>query len=146
MVKHVRVVSKEIEFDTEASGRRLFYKNLSETVSDTVAGSKLRNGVATVFVTGSTGALITIEDEPGLREDLTRALEKIAPTGIPYKHEEAWHDGNGHSHIRASILGSSIAIPFKDSRLTLGTWQQLLFVELDVRNRHRKLIVQMIGE
>jgi len=115
-------------------------------VSDLVARSGLRTGVVTVFVIGSTGALITIEDEPGLREDLSTALERIAPAGIPYKHEEAWHDGNGHSHIRASILGPSITIPFNDSRLVLGTWQQILFVELDVRNRHRKLIVQMIGE
>lgn len=142
----MRIVSREIEFDTEASGERLFYKNVSAMVSDLVAGSGLEAGVVTVFVIGSTGALITIEDEPGLREDLSTALEKIAPAGIPYKHEEAWHDGNGHSHIRASILGPSITIPFNDSRLVLGTWQQLLFVELDVRNRHRKLIVQMIGE
>jgi len=142
----MRVVSREIEFDTEASGERLFYKNVSGMVSDLVARSGLRTGVVTVFVIGSTGALITIEDEPGLREDLSTALERIAPAGIPYKHEEAWHDGNGHSHIRASILGPSITIPFNDSRLVLGTWQQILFVELDVRNRHRKLIVQMIGE
>lgn len=142
----MRIVSRKIEFDTEASGERLFYKNVSAMVSDLVAGSGLEAGVVTVFVIGSTGALITIEDEPGLREDLSTALEKIAPAGIPYKHEEAWHDGNGHSHIRASILGPSITIPFNDSRLVLGTWQQLLFVELDVRNRHRKLIVQMIGE
>ena len=142
----MRVVSREIEFDTEASEKGLSYKNLSEVVSDIVAQSGLRSGLVTVFVTGSTGALITIEDEPGLREDFAAALERIAPLGIPYKHEEAWRDGNGHSHVRASILGPSITIPFNDSALALGTWQQLLFLELDVRNRRRRLAVQMIGE
>ena len=142
----MRISSREISFETKASGNKLFYRNLSTTISDLVAESGLKKGIVTVFVTGSTGAVVAIEDEPGLREDLAEALEKIAPIGLPYKHEEAWHDGNGHSHIRASLLGPSLTIPFNDSRLALGTWQQILFVELDVRNRSRRLVAQIIGE
>lgn len=142
----LRVSSSEISFDTEASGENLYYRNISRDVSGVVENSGLTKGIVTVFVTGSTGAVIMIEDEPGLREDLAEALEKIAPVGFPYRHEEAWHDGNGHSHVRASLLGPSITIPFNNSRLALGAWQQLLFVELDIRNRKRTLVVQMIGE
>jgi len=133
-------------FETEASGERLFYKNITEEVSEIVARSGLGRGLVNIFVEGSTGALISMEDEPGLREDLARALDRLVPAGLPYRHEEAWHDGNGHSHVRASLLGPSITLPFNESGLGLGTWQQLLFVELDVRDRRRQIRIQIIGE
>jgi len=97
-------------------------------------------------VPGATGAVTTIEYEPGLLKDLPAILERISPKGMEYEHELRWHDGNGHSHCRASILGPSLTVPFVDKKLTLGTWQQIVFVELDVRSRNRKLIVQIIGE
>jgi secondary thiamine-phosphate synthase enzyme len=111
-----------------------------------VAESTLKNGIITVFVPGSTGALTTIEYEPGLLQDLPNALERLASKKLMYEHEKRWHDGNGHSHVRASIMGPSITVPFVDGRLTLGTWQQLVFVELDVRRRKRNLILQIVGE
>jgi secondary thiamine-phosphate synthase enzyme len=120
--------------------------DITQAVEKTVTGSKLQNGVATVFVPGSTGALTTIEYENGLLQDLPAAMERIAPRNITYEHDKRWHDGNGHSHIRASIIGPSISVPFVEGRLTLGNWQQLVFVELDARSRSRDLIVQIIGE
>jgi len=108
--------------------------------------SKLQDGVITVFVPGSTGALTTIEYEDGLLQDLPVALERVAPKNVVYQHEKRWHDGNGHSHVRASIIGPSISVPFVKGKLTLGTWQQLVFVELDTRSRSRDLIAQVIGK
>ncbi len=120
--------------------------DLTDDLEKTVGYSGLRRGIVTVFVPGSTGALTTIEYEPGLLHDLPAALERIAPREISYEHEKRWHDGNGHSHVRASILGPSLTVPFVDGKLLLGTWQQIVFVELDVRPRTRELVVQMIGE
>jgi secondary thiamine-phosphate synthase enzyme len=97
-------------------------------------------------VPGSTGALTTIEYEPGLLHDLPTALERVAPRETSYEHDKRWHDGNGHSHVRASILGPSLTVPFEDGKLILGTWQQIIFIELDVRARTRDLVVQIIGE
>lgn len=115
-------------------------------VEDSVKKSRVRNGVVTVFVPGSTGALTTIEFEPGLLQDLPDILEKVSPKSYPYEHERRWHDGNGHSHVRASIIGPSLTVPFIEGSLTLGTWQQIVFIEFDVRSRSRNLIVQIIGE
>jgi secondary thiamine-phosphate synthase enzyme len=120
--------------------------NVTDDVKKAVEDSKLRRGVVTVFVPGSTGALTTIEYEPGLLHDLPVALERIAPRDAGYEHEKRWHDGNGHSHVRASVLGPSLTVPFEDCKLALGTWQQIVFVELDVRPRIRELIVQVVGE
>jgi len=106
----------------------------------------LRNGLVTIFVQGSTGAVTTIEFEPGLLQDLPEALERMAPREANYRHEGRWHDGNGRSHVRASLLGPDITIPFVEGKLALGTWQQVVFVELDVRSRSRELIIQVIGE
>ncbi len=119
--------------------------DITERVQHVLSKSKLSNGVAFLFVPGSTGALTTIEYEPGLVSDFPAALERLVPKGIPYEHEKRWHDGNGHSHVRASLLGPDLAVPFKDRKLLLGTWQQIVFVELDVRPRERTVIVQLIG-
>lgn len=119
--------------------------DITDQVQREVEKTKLQNGIATVFVSGSTGAVTTIEYEPGLLRDFPTALERIAPQDEEYEHEKRWHDGNGHSHVRASLLGPSITVPFNNGRLLLGTWQQLVFVELDVRARSRELVLTMIG-
>jgi len=101
--------------------------------------------VLTAFVPGSTGALTTIEYEPGLLEDIPALFEKIAPRDFPYRHHETWHDDNGSAHLRAALVGPSISVPFVQGRLTLGTWQQLVLVDFDTRPRRRRLVVQIIG-
>ncbi len=108
--------------------------------------SDLQEGLATVFVPGSTATVTTIEYEPGLVADMTKALDRIALINSRYEHDQRWHDGNGHSHIRASFLKPSVTIPFSHNTLMLGTWQQLVFIELDVRPRNRTIIVQFIGD
>jgi len=104
-----------------------------------------QEGQALVFVSGATAGLTTIEYEPGLLEDLPAAFDRIAPRGIRYAHEETWHDGNGHSHVRASLLGPSLTVPFQDGRLLLGTWQQIVLIDFDNRPRRRELVVQLSG-
>ena len=137
------VVTREIHVQTRGECDIV---NLTDRVQEAVRSSELKDGVVTVFVGGSTAAITTIEYEPGLLQDLPAALERIAPKNIEYKHEETWHDGNGHSHVRASILGPSLVVPFRDRRLCLGTWQQIVLVELDIRARSRNIILQIIGE
>ncbi|MBS7623614.1 secondary thiamine-phosphate synthase enzyme YjbQ [Candidatus Bathyarchaeota archaeon] len=137
------VMTKRLSVRTEGE---VDIVDLTGEVEKAVEDSGLRRGIATVFVPGSTGALTTIEYEPGLLYDLPVALERIAPRNAVYEHEKRWHDGNGHSHVRASVLGSSLTVPFEDRKLTLGTWQQIVFVELDVRPRTRELVVQIVGE
>jgi secondary thiamine-phosphate synthase enzyme len=120
--------------------------DITDDVSKAIKESKLKNGSVVIFVPGSTGAITTIEYEPGLLKDFPRVLERIAPKDIEYEHHKTWHDWNGHSHVRASLLGPSLTIPFINGALTLGTWQQIVFIELDIRKRERKLILQIIGE
>jgi len=120
--------------------------DITERVQQAVAESGFDAGVTTVFVPGSTAAVTTIEFEPGLAHDFPRMLERLAPKSIAYEHQEAWHDDNGRSHVKASLVGPSISVPFEDGRLTLGTWQQIVFVELDIRPRSRELVLQTVGE
>ncbi len=134
---------QQLEFRTRREGEIL---DITEKVQGIVESSRLKNGVATLFVPGSTGALTTIEFEPGLLYDFPAALERVAPKDGRYEHEERWHDGNGHSHIRASMIGPSLSVPFQEKKLTLGTWQQIVFLELDVHPRDRSVIVQLVGE
>lgn len=108
--------------------------------------SNIDSGIVTVFVTGSTAGLTTIEYEPGLIADLKEMWQRLAPENIPYGHDQAWGDGNGHSHVRASLLGASLVIPFSHKRLTLGTWQQIVLLDFDNRPRSRQLLVQIMGE
>ena len=137
------VESREIRFRTHSEGEIL---DITDKTQMIVESSKLRSGVVSLFVSGSTAALTTIEYEPGLLIDLPRALERLAPKDAIYEHEDRWHDGNGHSHIRASIIGPDLTVPFLDKRLTLGTWQQIIFIELDTRPRERTVILQPIGD
>ncbi|MGZ4912827.1 MAG: secondary thiamine-phosphate synthase enzyme YjbQ [Halobacteriota archaeon] len=136
------IITKRITLET-AGGIDL--KDITRDLRRTVDESGLKEGSATVFVPGSTAAVTTIEYEPGLVADIKRALEQIAPAAIPYEHDQRWHDGNGHSHIRAALLKPSLTIPFADGSLLLGTWQQVVFIELDVRPRTRMVVVQLIG-
>ena len=120
--------------------------DITDEVEGHVESSGIKSGLITVFVTGSTGAITTIEYEPGLLKDLPEAFERIAPKDAIYEHHLRWQDGNGHSHVRAAIIGPSLTVPIIDSCLPLGTWQQIVFLELDARPRQRKLIVQAVGE
>lgn len=108
--------------------------------------SGIQNGQATFFVTGSTAGLTTVEYEPGLVKDLEELFERIAPKDKYYHHEKAWHDGNGFSHVRASLLKPSLVVPVMDGRLALGTWQQVVLIDFDNRPRNREVILQLVGE
>jgi len=108
--------------------------------------SKVGNGLATVFCTGSTGAVTTIEYESGVMNDLKKAIEKIAPSDIMYEHDNRWGDGNGFAHVRAALMKPSLSVPVVGGKLSLGTWQQIVFIDFDNRKRQRSLIVQVIGD
>ncbi len=120
--------------------------DLTPQLEAAIRRSELRNGTVTVFVSGSTAGISTIEFEPGLRRDLPEAFERVAPRGARYHHDDTWHDGNGHSHVRATLLGPSLTVPFSGGRLLLGTWQQVVLVDFDNRPRNRSIALQMIGE
>jgi secondary thiamine-phosphate synthase enzyme len=120
--------------------------NITEQIGDRVRASGIDSGTVTVFVPGSTGGLTTIEYEPGLQKDIPELMEKLVPSNRPYHHDETWHDGNGFSHLRAAMIGPDITIPFVKGELTLGTWQQVVFLDFDNKRRRRKLILQIIGE
>ena len=129
---------KEIQVTTSHEGDIV---DITPQVREIVRGSGIPEGVAHVFVAGSTAALTTIEYEPGVLADLSRALSTIAPDSIPYAHDRRWGDGNGHSHVRASIVGPSLSLPVADHDLLLGTWQQVVLLELDVRKGRTRSIV-----
>ncbi|MCL4531335.1 MAG: secondary thiamine-phosphate synthase enzyme YjbQ [Chloroflexi bacterium] len=120
--------------------------DITDQVERLVTQSGLKDGAVTIFCPSSTSALTTIEYEPGAVSDLRRLFDELAPADRAYAHEAAWHDGNGHSHVRASLLGPSLTIPFVNGRLTLGTWQQIIYVDFDNKPRRRELILQLIGE
>ena len=119
--------------------------DLTGKVRETIISSGLKAGIACVFVPHTTAAVFVTENEPGLRSDLIRSMEKVFPKGLGYAHNNGG-DGNGHSHIRASTLGQSVTIPFNDSLLDIGTWQSIVLMELDNNGRPRKLIIQLVGE
>jgi secondary thiamine-phosphate synthase enzyme len=118
--------------------------DLTSEVARVVSASGVSAGLVTVFVVGSTAAITTIEFEPGLLEDLPAALERIAPWNGTYKHEETWHDDNGHSHVRASLIGPSLTVPIVQGKMPLGTWQQIVLIEMDTRARNREIVVQVL--
>ena len=120
--------------------------DITDQVRQLVTQSRLKNGVATLFCPSSTSALTTIEYEPGCLSDLRRLFDEIIPPNRTYQHDQAWGDGNGHSHVRSALLGASLSVPFVESRLTLGTWQQIIYVDFDNRPRRRELVVQMVGD
>lgn len=120
--------------------------DVTDDVAAVLARSGVREGLALVFVPGSTGAATTIEFEPGVVQDLKAAVERLAPRGARYAHDAAWGDGNGYAHVRAALLGPSLAVPVADGRLVLGTWQQLVVLDFDNRPRRRRVVVQIQGE
>jgi secondary thiamine-phosphate synthase enzyme len=132
-----------LEYETKGDSHII---DVTDDVIGVVTGYGIENGIVAVFATGSTVAVTTLEYEPGLIHDLQHALERIAPRDIEYKHNERWHDGNGHSHVRASLLGQSESFPLIDGNLLLGAWQQIIFIDLDNRPRSRKLVVQVVGD
>jgi secondary thiamine-phosphate synthase enzyme len=136
-------VTHEVNFITKHEGHIV---DITQQVQKAISGSQLNDGIACVFVPGATGAITTIEFEPGLLADLPDALDRLFPRDITYQHELRWHDGNGHSHVRAAVLGPSLTVPFRDKKLILGTWQQIVFMELDNSARQRNVIVQMVGD
>lgn len=136
--------SHTIEISTKGNNHVV---NLTDQVTACIDSGKTKNGIATIFVIGSTAGITTTEFEPGLvARDLEVAFEGIAPRDAHYLHEETWNDDNGHSHVRASLLGPSITVPICDGALPLGTWQQIILIDFDTRPRKRQIIVQTVGD
>lgn len=137
-------LSETFELDTHAGPQAI---DITERVGAVVGKASVRTGLACVFTPSSTSAIVTNEFEPGLmKEDIPAALERLFPAGVAYGHERRWHDGNGHSHVRATFLGPSLTVPVVEGRMALGTWQQIVFLELDNKPRRREVIVQVVGE
>ncbi len=134
---------KHIELETLGRNEMV---DITGEVRSLVTESGLMDGQVLIFVPGATGALSTIEYEPGLIRDWPELMEKIIPEKQYYHHNETWHDGNGHSHCRATLVGPSLTVPFHEQRLLLGTWQQIIFLEFDNKPHHRRIVVQITGE
>ena len=137
------VTSKTIRLSTKGNCDIV---DITSEVARQVADSGISNGIATIFITGSTAGVTTIEFEPGLVADFKDMWDRVIPPNILYQHDRAWGDGNGHSHVRASLLSASMTIPFMNRRLALGTWQQIVLLDFDNRPRSREIVVQVIGE
>jgi len=137
------VYSAEIRLETQGNDD---IHDISEAVSERVEESGIKNGIVNVCVIGSTASVTTIENESGLRGDIKELLEELIPSSKDWRHNSTWDEGNGHAHLRASLIGPSLTIPFIDSKMTLGTWQQIVFIDSDVKPRSRRLIVQVVGE
>jgi len=138
------VKTEQIQIHTRGNNHVI---NITDEVNRVVSGAGVTDGVVTVFNVGSTAGITTTEFEPGLaNHDLEAAFERIAPAHGRYEHEETWHDDNGHSHVRASLLGPSLSVPFVGGQMTLGTWQQIILVDFDTRARTRTVVCQIVGE
>ncbi len=137
------VHQEQITFDTTGHGEM---HDLTDKVARAVDASGVRTGVAQVFALGSTSAVSVVEFEPGLARDVPETLDRLIPPSRDYGHEQAWHDGNGHSHLQATLMGPSLAVPITDGQLVLGTWQQVFHLECDIRPRSRTVVVTVIGD
>ncbi len=138
----MNIFTEEISIHTN---RGIDIKNITYEIEKILDKSNIQDGILTAFVYGSTASITTIEFEPGVVADLKRVINQIAPEGDIYEHERAWHDGNGHSHVQAALLGPSISIPVKNREMTLGTWQQIVLINHDIKQRIRKLNITIIG-
>lgn len=138
-------MSYQERFLLSTSGHRDMH-DVTSQVAEVVARSGIRTGIAHVFNVGSTAAVGTIEFEPGLLGDLPEILDRLMPPSRQYGHEQAWHDGNGHSHLQATMLGPSLSVPVADGQLVLGTWQQIFHLECDVKPRRREILVTVLGD
>lgn len=139
----MKIINKKIILDTKGSGDLL---NITDHLSQTLRASACRIGNMTIFVSGSTAGITTFEYEPGLIKDIGEFYDRLAPAGRAYHHDETWGDANGFSHIRATLTGQSLTIPFEDGKLLLGTWQQVVLAEFDNHPRTREVTIQIIGE
>ena len=137
------VITKRISLSTRGECDII---DITPQIEQQLAEAGISNGVVTAFVSGSTAGVTTIEFEPGLVSDLQSMWQRIIPKGIPYDHDRRWGDGNGYSHVRASLLGASLVVPFNDKRLLLGTWQQVVLVDFDNRPRSRQVVLQIMGD
>ena len=137
------VITRRISFQTEGHGDIL---DITPQVEQQIAETDITNGTVTLFIAGATAGITTIEFEPGLVSDFRNMWERNVPENIPYSHDRRWGDGNGYSHIRASLLGASLVVPFSDRKLTLGTWQQIVVIDFDNRARSRQIVLQIMGE
>ena len=140
--KELRIITGQIEEKTKGAGDLI---DLTPRLHEKLGESGLTEGALTVFVVGSTAGIVTFEYESGLIQDMKELYERIAPSNRRYKHDDTWNDDNGFSHIRAAVQGPSLTIPFKDNRLLLGTWQQVVLAEFDIRSRKRQVVLQFIG-
>lgn len=138
----MRIHASELSYRTTGDTDIL---DITDDVRSALAASGVREGAITLFVPGSTAALTTIEFESGAVEDLRRAVERIAPKGLHYDHDARWGDGNGYSHVRAALLGPSLAVPVRKGEPALGTWQQVVLLDFDNRPRTRRVLVQVMG-
>jgi secondary thiamine-phosphate synthase enzyme len=138
-------MSYQKQISIHTSGHRDMH-DLTDEVAEAVNASGIKTGIVNVFNVGSTAALGTIEFEPGLQQDLPAILDKLIPPSRSYGHEQAWHDGNGHSHLQATLLGPSLSVPISEGGLVLGTWQQIFHLECDVRGRQRTVVITVVGE
>jgi secondary thiamine-phosphate synthase enzyme len=136
------VETRSISVDTHGNAEII---DITGKISDEIENSSVSEGSALIFVGGSTAGITTIEFEPGLRKDYPELFERLIPSDKNYKHDDTWHDGNGHSHLRASLQGASFTVPFINKKMLLGTWQQIILIDFDNRSRTRKIIVQLNG-
>ncbi len=137
------IYQREIQVQTAGHGQM---RDLTGEIAQIVGASRVRAGVVHIFNVGSTGALGTIEFEPGLQQDLPAMLDKLMPPSRDYGHEQAWHDGNGHSHLQATLLGPSLTVPIAEGKLVLGTWQQVFHIDCDIKPRRRTVAITVMGE
>jgi secondary thiamine-phosphate synthase enzyme len=141
--KDMTVITKDITLQSRGNCDII---DITSQVAKNVKESGVNSGIVTLFIVGSTAGITTIEYEPNLLSDFKNMWDRVIPQNIPYEHNKTWGDGNGHSHVRASVLGASLTIPFVNKRLTLGTWQQIVFIDFDNRSRSRKITIQVLGE
>ena len=139
----MKIATSELEFKTTGETDIV---DISRELEEWVLQSGIQDGTIMLFISGSTAALTTIEFESGVVNDLRKAIERIAPTDIPYEHDRRWGDGNGYSHVRAALLGPSLCIPIRGGRVLLGTWQQVVLLDFDNRPRRRTVTVQIMGK
>lgn len=137
-----KIITHKIKINTKGNSQVV---DLTDKIYDKLVDTGLNDGIVTVFIPGSTAAISTVEYEPGLVKDIAQVLEKIIPKNIEYNHNLTWQDANGHSHLRAMILGPSLTVPFSGEKLDLGTWQQVVLIDFDNRSRTREIILKFIG-
>ncbi|MFH1453651.1 MAG: secondary thiamine-phosphate synthase enzyme YjbQ [Armatimonadota bacterium] len=142
-VKTMAVETHRFEVSTKGKGQII---DITSFVAGIVERSSIKSGTVTVFIPGSTAGLTTIEYESGLVKDFTRFWDRAVPDDVEYSHNQKWHDNNGHSHVRSSLLGPSLTVPFTDKKLLIGIYQQIILVDFDVRSREREIICQLMGE